>query len=102
MVVLDPPKLAPTRDALPRAERKYRSLNAAAARLVVPGGVLMTCSCSGAMTQSGGFTQIAHAAIESTGRSATLVRKAGAAPCHTLHAAYPEGEYLTNLTFVLD
>lgn len=47
IVILDPPKLAPSRQALDRASRKYAKLNVAAGRLVKPGGVLMTCSCSG-------------------------------------------------------
>ena len=55
VVVLDPPKLAPNRKALPRAAGKYKRLNTAAMRLVKSGGLLMTCSCSGAMTQSGDF-----------------------------------------------
>ena len=55
IIILDPPKLAPNRKALPRATGKYQRLNTAAMRLVKPGGLLMTCSCSGAMTQSGEF-----------------------------------------------
>lgn len=55
LVVLDPPKLAPGKKAMVRATRQYTAYNAAAMRLVAPGGLLMTCSCSGAMTQSDGF-----------------------------------------------
>lgn len=55
VVVLDPPKLAPSRASLQRATAKYRALNQAALKLVAPGGLLMTCTCSGAMTQSGAF-----------------------------------------------
>jgi len=102
LVVLDPPKLAPTRKDLPRAERKYARLNAQAARLVAPGGVLMTCSCSGAMTQSGGFERVAASAVEREGRTPVVGRRAGAAPCHAANPWYPEGNYLTNLTMVLD
>lgn len=51
--ILDPPKLAPTRNSMNRARSAYRKLNAQAMQLVRPGGLLMTCSCSGAMTQSG-------------------------------------------------
>lgn len=50
-VVLDPPKLAPSRKDLDRAARKYTRLNCLALRLVRRGGVLLTCSCSGAVTQ---------------------------------------------------
>ena len=53
LVILDPPKLAPTRNSMNRARFHYMKLNALAMQLTTPGGLLMTCSCSGAMTQSG-------------------------------------------------
>lgn len=82
-----------------RARVKYVRLNAAAMRLVRPGGLLMTCSCSGAMTQSGNFVRdVVADAARQAGRQVTVLRNAGAAPCHPLHPAYPEGEYLTNVT----
>jgi 23S rRNA G2069 N7-methylase RlmK/C1962 C5-methylase RlmI len=102
VVVLDPPKLAPTRGTLNRATRKYASLNAAAARLVAPGGFLMTCSCSGAMTQSGTFGDMVALAVEGTGRRLTWLRRAGASPCHVTSPHYPEGTYLSNYTAVLN
>ena len=52
-VVLDPPKLAPSKKDLGRAARKYIRLNSLAIQLVRRGGVLLTCSCSGAVTQVG-------------------------------------------------
>ncbi|XP_039802486.1 ribosomal RNA large subunit methyltransferase I-like isoform X2 [Panicum virgatum] len=55
LVILDPPKLAPQKKVLQSASGMYRSLNALAMQVVKPGGLLMTCSCSGAMTQSGMF-----------------------------------------------
>lgn len=66
-------------------------------RLVAPGGLLMTCSCSGAMSQSGGFVPLLAAAAHDAGRRLTVVRDAGAAPDHTLDPAYPEGRYLSNV-----
>eukprot|EP00198_Chlamydomonas_reinhardtii_P008920 XP_001698257.1 RNA methyl transferase-related protein [Chlamydomonas reinhardtii] len=101
VVVLDPPKLAPDRNSLARARIKYTRLNSLAMRLVKPGGLLITCSCSGAMTQSGEFTEMVIEAARQVGRQATALREAGAAPCHCLNPAYPEGEYLTNLTLRL-
>lgn len=67
------------------------------AQLVEPGGLLMTCSCSGAMSQSGGFVPMLAAAARDAGRRITVLRAAGAAPDHTLDPAYPEGQYLTNV-----
>eukprot|EP00887_Chlorella_sp_A99_P007358 scaffold2.g7358.t1 len=96
LLVLDPPKLAPSHKALPRALRKYRSLNAAALALVAPGGLLMTCSCSGAVSQGGEFLPMLAAAARDAGRRLTMVREAGAAPDHALDLGHPEGRYLTN------
>jgi 23S rRNA G2069 N7-methylase RlmK/C1962 C5-methylase RlmI len=93
----DPPKLAPNRKVLPQALRRYRKLNAAAMKLVAPGGLLMTCSCSGAVAQSGGFVAMLLAAAGDAGRRVMLLRHAGAAPDHVLDIAYPEGQYLTNV-----
>lgn len=50
------------RGSLPRASGKYRRLNELALGVVRPGGVLMTCSCSGAMTQSGGLGKVVQEA----------------------------------------
>jgi 23S rRNA G2069 N7-methylase RlmK/C1962 C5-methylase RlmI len=99
IVVLDPPKLAPNARALPAALRKYASLNAAAMSTVKPGGLLMTCSCSGAVTRGEALPGAVAAAAAAAHVRATLVRAAGAAPDHTLDPGYPEGRYLTNLTY---
>jgi 23S rRNA G2069 N7-methylase RlmK/C1962 C5-methylase RlmI len=66
-------------------------------KLLKPGGLLMTCSCSGAMTQSGEFESMVAEAAVAAGRHITVLRHAGAAPDHTLNPCYPEGAYLTNL-----
>lgn len=97
VVVLDPPKLAPNRKALQKALSRYRTLNSLAMRVTKPGGLLMTCSCSGAMTQSRSFVSVLKDASATVGRRLIQLRYAGAAPDHTLDVAYPEGEYLTNV-----
>ncbi|KAI8472455.1 MAG: S-adenosyl-L-methionine-dependent methyltransferase [Monoraphidium minutum] len=99
VVVLDPPKLAPNKRSLVPASNKYRKLNAMALALVKPGGILMTCSCSGAMTQSGGLQPIVDDAAREAERQVTLIRKSGAAADHPLNPAYPEGQYLTALAY---
>ena len=97
LVVLDPPKLAPTRKSLTNATRKYVSLNTKAMRLVKDGGLLMTCSCSGAMTQGGTFrSAVIAAAARRAGVQASLVSKAGAGADHVIDLRYGEGEYLSN------
>lgn len=50
------------RSTLPRAARKYKQLNALALGVVRSGGIFMTCSCSGAMTQSGGLPKVVQEA----------------------------------------
>ena len=80
IIVLDPPKLAPNKKALSNATRKYVSLNTKAMRLVADGGLLMTCSCSGAMTQSGTTfrKEVIMAAARRAGVGATMLSRAGA------------------------
>ncbi|KFK35529.1 hypothetical protein AALP_AA4G002500 [Arabis alpina] len=96
IVILDPPKLAPRKKVLQNAAGMYRNLNSLAMRLTRSGGLLMTCSCSGAMTQSGKFLGILQSAAAMAGRKITVVREAGAACDHPLDPSYPQGQYLSN------
>uniref|UniRef100_A0A0E0CGF1 PUA domain-containing protein n=1 Tax=Oryza meridionalis TaxID=40149 RepID=A0A0E0CGF1_9ORYZ len=96
LVILDPPKLAPRKKVLQSASGMYRSLNALVMQVVKPGGLLMTCSCSGAMTQSGLFLRTIQGAASMAGRKVTVLRQAGAACDHPVDPAYPEGQYLSN------
>lgn len=97
VVVLDPPKLAPSRrrEALAKAERKYMALNEAALRLVAPGGILLTCTCSAAMTQSGRFIRMVKAAAFGAERDLAVLQTSQAAPDHPVSPACPEAAYLT-------
>ncbi|KAJ0253277.1 RlmI [Hirschfeldia incana] len=97
IVILDPPKLAPRKKVLHNAAGMYRNLNSLAMRLTSSGGLLMTCSCSGAMTQSGKFLGILQSAAAMAGRKITVVREAGAASDHPLDPSYPQGHYLSNI-----
>ncbi|PRQ30330.1 putative 23S rRNA (cytosine(1962)-C(5))-methyltransferase [Rosa chinensis] len=97
IVILDPPKLAPRKKVLQNASGMYRNLNSLAMQLTRKGGLLMTCSCSGAMTQSGTFLRILQSAASAAGRKITVLRDAGAACDHTIDPSYPEGKYLSNI-----
>ena len=97
IIILDPPKLAPSKKMLDRATIKYTSLNVAAMKLLVSDGLLMTCSCSGAMSQSGTFKDMVSAAARKLRRPVTLVREAGAGGDHVQSLQYREGNYLTNV-----
>ncbi|VFQ90784.1 unnamed protein product [Cuscuta campestris] len=96
IVILDPPKFAPRKKVLKSASGMYSNLNSLAMQLTKKGGLLMSCSCSGAMTQSGKFLDILQGAASTVGKKITVVRKAGAACDHPMDPSYPEGEYLSN------
>ncbi|CAD7700366.1 unnamed protein product [Ostreobium quekettii] len=97
LVVLDPPKLAPNRQSLQRAIPHYRRINRAAIRVLRRGGLLMTCTCSGAMTQSNKFLDVVKQAADAEGRRVTVLRVAGASADHSVSASHPEANYLTNV-----
>ena len=105
VVVLDPPKLAPNVSGLDKARRKYHSFNRDAIKLVNSrhGGLLLTCTCSAAMTQKDGgqyFLGMVQGAALAAGRQVTLLRVSGAAPCHTQSPiSWPAGAYLTAALF---
>lgn len=104
VIVLDPPKLAPSAAGLDKARRKYHSFNRDAIKLISPkGGLLLTCTCSAAMTQKDGgqyFLSMVQGAAQATGRQVTLLRVSGAASCHTQSPiSWPAGAYLTAALF---
>jgi 23S rRNA (cytosine1962-C5)-methyltransferase len=93
MVILDPPKLAPTTRHLESGRKAYRRLNAAGLRLVNEGGLLVTCSCSGAV-KPGGFLRTIGLAAKDARRRVTLLFTGQQGPDHPTPAAFPEGRYL--------
>ncbi|PIA48299.1 hypothetical protein AQUCO_01400714v1 [Aquilegia coerulea] len=97
LVILDPPKLAPRRKDLQKASGMYRNLNSLAMQVTKRGGLLMTCSCSGAMTQSGMFLRTLQGAASMAGRKVTVLRQSGAGCDHPIDPSYPEGSYLSNV-----
>ena len=90
VVVLDPPKMARDAEDLPKARRGYHDMNALAARVVKPGGILVSCSCTG-LVGSEEFLQIVQRASERELRTFLI---AGAGPDHPISNLYPEGRYL--------
>lgn len=97
IVILDPPKLAPRKKVLQSASGMYRNLNSLAMQVTKKNGLLMTCSCSGAMTQSGMFLHVLQGAASMAGRKITVLRQSGAACDHPVDPSYPEGAYLSNV-----
>ncbi len=96
LIVLDPPKFARTRDSVPQALSGYRDLNAQAVRLLAPGGLLFTCSCSGSVSEID-FERTVAAALRSTGRRAVLLDRRGPGPDHAVPPGFDQGRYLKGL-----
>lgn len=95
-VVCDPPKFAPTRDDVDDALRKYHDLNCLAMQVVRPGGIFLTCSCSGLVSREM-FTDAIVRAARRCGRDLQIFDQTGAAPDHPVMINCPESEYLKAL-----
>ncbi len=96
LIVLDPPKFVESRAHLNRAARGYKDIALLAFRLLRPGGVLMTFSCSGLLDPSLFQKIIADAALDA-GRSAVIIARLGQAADHPVALGFPEGSYLKGL-----
>ncbi len=93
MVVLDPPKFARSRASLDDALRAYHRINRAALGLLEPGGILVTCSCSGSVSRED-FLQMLAGVAQRGRQPIQLLECRGAAPDHPVSASCLEGEYL--------
>jgi 23S rRNA (cytosine1962-C5)-methyltransferase len=92
-VVCDPPAFAKSRGDVERAARGYKDVNLYALRLIEPGGMLMTFSCSGHMPLDL-FQKVIFAAALDAGRRVSFLRRLTAGPDHPVSLYCPEGEYL--------
>jgi 23S rRNA (cytosine1962-C5)-methyltransferase len=95
-IVLDPPKFAPTVAHAERAARAYKDINRLAFKLLEPGGVLFTYSCSGGISADL-FHKIVAGAGADAGVDGFITERMGGAPDHPMTIAFPEGEYLKGL-----
>ncbi len=96
VIVLDPPKFAPTAAHAERAARAYKDINLLAFKLLRAGGLLMTYSCSGGVSADL-FQKIVAGAALDAGVTATIERWLHAAPDHPVALHVPESEYLKGL-----
>ncbi|GAB4168825.1 MAG: 23S rRNA (cytosine(1962)-C(5))-methyltransferase RlmI [Rhodocyclaceae bacterium] len=96
LVILDPPKFAPSGAHLAAAARAYKDINLFAFRLLAPGGLLMSFSCSGGVSPEA-FLDIVTEAARDAPREARVLRRLGAAADHPVLLGFPEGEYLKGL-----
>ncbi|MGE5492251.1 MAG: class I SAM-dependent rRNA methyltransferase [Actinomycetota bacterium] len=101
LIVLDPPKFAPSASHADRASRAYKDINLLGCRLLKPGGLLMTYSCSGGIGLELFQKIVAGAALDS-GREARIVRRLAGSPDHPVALNFPEGEYLKGLLVQVD
>jgi 23S rRNA (cytosine1962-C5)-methyltransferase len=95
-IVLDPPKFAPTVAHADRAARAYKDINRLAFKLLEPGGVLFTYSCSGGINADL-FHKIVASAGCDAGVDGFIHERMGGAPDHPMTINFPEGEYLKGL-----
>ena len=98
-IVLDPPKFAPTAAHADRASRAYKDINRLALKLLKPGGLLLTFSCSGGISADLFHKIVAGAAMDAEVDGALLEKLEGA-PDHPTTLMFPEGEYLKGLAIL--
>jgi 23S rRNA (cytosine1962-C5)-methyltransferase len=96
VVVLDPPKFAPTAALVEKAARAYKDINLLALKLLRPGGLLMTFSCSGGVSADLFQKIVAGAALDAD-VEAQVVARLGASADHPIALSFPEGDYLKGL-----
>jgi 23S rRNA (cytosine1962-C5)-methyltransferase len=96
LVVLDPPKFAESRANVPGASRGYKDVNLLAIKLLRPGGILFTFSCSGAM-DAALFQKIVSDAALDAGRDVQILHWLSQASDHPVALNFPEGRYLKGL-----
>lgn len=98
-IVLDPPKFAPSAAHAERAARAYKDINRLAFKLLAPGGLLLTFSCSGGIG-----AELFHKIVASAGLDAEvdgmILSRLEAAPDHPMTICFPEGEYLKGLAIL--
>jgi 23S rRNA (cytosine1962-C5)-methyltransferase len=98
-IVLDPPKFAPTAAHAERAARAYKDINRLAFKILEPGGVLFTYSCSGGIDAALFHKIVAGAGIDAKA-DGYISERLGGAPDHPMTINFPEGEYLKGLVVV--
>jgi len=101
IVIADPPAFAKSRKDVPAALRGYRKLARLAASVTGGGGVLFLACCSHNVTEAE-FAEAVRRGLADAGRSARILRIAGADADHPIHPALPETAYLKAMTLALD
>jgi 23S rRNA (cytosine1962-C5)-methyltransferase len=93
MIIVDPAKLAAVKEEIPRALKTYHDINRLAIEALRPGGILVSCSCSGLVGEAQ-FLSVLSAAAREANQELQIFRIVGAAPDHPWSTDFPEGRYL--------
>jgi 23S rRNA (cytosine1962-C5)-methyltransferase len=92
-VVLDPAKLTRDRSKIMEALKKYFAMNRLALDVIPPGGLLLTCSCTGLVSEADFLEMLRRVALNA-GREIQVLHVAGAGADHPFRSDVPEGRYL--------
>lgn len=101
MIVLDPPKFVEAKDHIEKGARGYKDINLLAIKLLAPGGILATFSCSGLMGMDLFQKVVADAAADAH-RDMQIIERFGQPADHPVSLAFPEGQYLKGLLLQAD
>lgn len=96
LVILDPPKFAPTKTYIPKAQRAYKDLNLLAMKILRPDGLVATFSCSGAVSKKL-FQQIVTWAAKDAEKEVQILHRLSQGTDHPVRLSFPESEYLKGL-----
>ncbi len=92
-VILDPPRFAGSRQSIDQALRAYHRLNRLGLAVLEPGGILVTCSCSGRVSRND-FLDMLFGVAQKTRRDLQILENRGPSPDHPVRVGVPESEYL--------
>ena len=92
-VILDPAKLTRDRNKVMDALKKYFAMNRLALDVIPPGGLLLTCSCTGLVSEADFLEMLRRVALNA-GREIQVLHTAGAGADHPFSSSVPEGRYL--------
>ncbi len=100
LIILDPPRFVASRVQMEKGLRGYKDVNLLALKLLSPGGVLATFSCSGLVSMEHFKRMIGWSSVDA-GRTVRIVEQLGQPPDHPVLSTFPESEYLKGLICVV-
>jgi 23S rRNA (cytosine1962-C5)-methyltransferase len=93
LIILDPPRFVANRSQIEKGLRAYKDINLLAMKLLTPGGILVSFSCSGQVSATDFKTMIGWSSVDA-GRNVKIMETLGQPPDHPVLAVFPESEYL--------